>query len=310
MTLLTVFTAPKPFVNPHIAMIQHNAIRSWKALGAEVDVILMGEETGLDEAAQEMGVRHIDRVERNAAGTPLVSSLFELARHNSDSPLLLYVNADILLLPDVLEAARLVMTQTEKFLIVGQRWDLDVREPLEFELGWQTRLIERVQKKGQRHPRGGSDYFIFPRDCFTTIPPLAVGRAGWDNWMIYEGRRNGWAVVDASEMVMVVHQDHDYSHLPDGKPHYRLPETFENVRVGGGKRTIFTLLDTSHVLVNGRLRKPKFTWEKFWREVEIFPLVSLHSMLLGQLTYALFHPQKAYREFRAWLRERNSASGS
>ncbi len=291
-------------------MIQRNAICSWKALGEDVEVILMGEETGLSQAAQELGVHHIAQVERNTAGTPLVSSLFELARRNSDSPLLLYVNADILLLPDVLEAARQVMTQVAKFLIVGQRWDLDVREPLDFEAGWQTRLIARVQDRGRRHPRGGSDYFIFPRDCFTIMPPLAVGRAGWDNWMIYEARRNGWVVVDASEAIMIVHQDHDYSHLPGGQPHYRLPETFENVRIGGGKRTIFTLLDTSHVLVNGRLQKPKFTWEKFLREVEIFPLVSLHSMLLGHLMYAVFHPRKAYWEFRAWLRERKFTSGS
>lgn len=310
MSLLTIFTAPKPFVNPHIAMIQRNAICSWKALGEDVEVILMGEETGLSQAAQELGVRHIAQVERNTTGTPLVSSLFDLARLNSESPLLMYVNADILLLPDILEAARQVMAQAEKFLIVGQRWDLDVREPLEFAAGWQGRLIERVQAMGRRHPRGGSDYFIFPRDCFTTMPPLAVGRAGWDNWMIYEARRRGWAVVDASESVLIVHQDHDYSHLPGGKPHYRLPETFENVRIGGGKRTIFTLLDTSHVLLNGRMRKPKLTWEKFWREVEIFPLVSLRSMLLGYLMYAMFHPQKAYREFRTWLRERNFTSGS
>ena len=32
--LLTLFTAPKPFTNPHIALIQRNAIRSWMALGA------------------------------------------------------------------------------------------------------------------------------------------------------------------------------------------------------------------------------------------------------------------------------------
>ncbi len=30
---LTLFTAPKPFTNPHIALIQRNAFRSWQALG-------------------------------------------------------------------------------------------------------------------------------------------------------------------------------------------------------------------------------------------------------------------------------------
>ena len=41
MTLITLFSAPKPFTNPHIAMIQRNAIRSWTLL-PDVEVILLG----------------------------------------------------------------------------------------------------------------------------------------------------------------------------------------------------------------------------------------------------------------------------
>ena len=49
MPTLTLFTSPKPFTNPHIAVIQRNAIRSWLNLGAEVEVLLLGEEEGLAE---------------------------------------------------------------------------------------------------------------------------------------------------------------------------------------------------------------------------------------------------------------------
>ena len=35
------------------------------------------------------------------------------------------------------------------------------------------------------------------------------------------------------------------------------------------------------------------------REVEIFPLVRLHSRPLARAFYALFHPRRAYRELRA-----------
>ena len=102
MPTLTIFSAPKPFTNPHIATIQRNAIRSWVELGSEVEVFLVGEEAGLAEAAAELGVRYLPNVRRNAEGTPLVSSIFDLARQNSNSPLLAYVNADIILLPDFL----------------------------------------------------------------------------------------------------------------------------------------------------------------------------------------------------------------
>ncbi|MEA4907848.1 MAG: hypothetical protein VB089_09510 [Anaerolineaceae bacterium] len=301
MSLLTVFTAPKPFTSDHIACIQRNAIRSWLSLGAAVEVILIGEEDGLAETAAELGVKHLPQVRRNFHGTPLVSSIFDLARQHSHSPLLAYVNADILLLPDVVTAAQQVADQAERFLIVGQRWDLDVRQPLDFPAGWEAQLRARTLSEGRLHPRGGSDYFIYPRACFQHIPDFAIGRAGWDNWMIYEARQRGWAVVDATPSVMIVHQEHDYSHLPQGQPHYRLPETGENVRLAGGQRTIFTLIDSDRQLVAGQVTRQSSGWQKFWRETEIWPLVRLHSGLLANLSYAAFHPRKAYWELRAWL---------
>ncbi len=298
MPILTLFTAPKPFTNPHIATIQRNAIRCWLNLGPEVEVLLLGDEEGLAEAAVELGARHISQVQRNANGTPLVSSMFELARQNSTSPLLGCVNADILLFPDMVDHARRVLELTPRFLMVGQRWDLDVREPLQFTPGWPQTLRERAFSQGKLHRASGSDYFIFPRECFADMPTFAIGRAGWDNWMIYSGRARGWPVVDSSLTVTIIHQNHDYSHLPGGQPHYKLPETDENVRLAGGKRAIFELPDASHVLRGGELCRPALSWKRFWREVEIFPLVKLHSYSLAQAFYFFFHPQKAYREFR------------
>lgn len=299
MPLITVFTAPKPFTNPHINCIQRNAIRSWQALAPEVDVLVIGQEEGLNEVACELGFRYLPDVERNASGTPLIRSLFDQARRNSDSPLLAYVNADILLLPDFAAAARQLANQ-KRFLMVGQRWDLDVTEELEFDAGWDERLRRDVSARGRLHTRGGSDYFVFPRDCFTQIPDLAVGRAGWDNWMLYEARARGCTLVDATPAVQIVHQNHDYSHLPGGQAHYRLPETYENTRMAGGRMvTRFTLDDAEVELVDGRLNPRPWSWGRFWREVEIFPLVRLHSHPLGSLFYAIFHPQRAYRELRA-----------
>ena len=105
MPSLTIFTAPKPFTNPHIAVIQRNALKCWKSLGPEVEVIVVGEESGLAEAAAELSVLHLPGVERNDQGTPLVSSIFALARQASQSPLLAYLNADMLALPEFVLAA-------------------------------------------------------------------------------------------------------------------------------------------------------------------------------------------------------------
>jgi hypothetical protein len=298
---LTIFTAPKPFVDPHIALIQRNAIRSWQHIEGEVGVLLVGQEQGLEEAALELNVEHLPEVARNDHGTPLVSSIFSLARDNSKSPILAYLNTDIILLPDFINIARTVAEQASEFLVVGQRWDLPVNEKIDFDPGWDKRLTHRLREEGYLHPPGGSDYFIFPRNCFTDIPPFAIGRAGWDNWMFYHARREGWLVVNATESLHVIHQNHDYSHLPGGLPHYRLPETTENIRLAGGRRAIFSLFDADYELRNDKLTPVRLQGSKLKREIEIYPLIKLKSPTLTQISFALFHPIKAFREIRGHL---------
>lgn len=301
MPLLTLFTAPKAFVDPHITVIQQNMLHNWQTLGDEIEVVVIGNDPGIAENCQALGIKHLPNVHTNEHGTPLLSSIFSLGRGVNDSPFLAYANADILFLPELLDVLKIVAKKKEQFLAVGQRWNLDLKEPFDFTKGWDERLRRLTLAEGRLHGQTGSDYFIYPRDCFQEIPDFAVGRAGWDNWMIFKARWEHWAVVDISPSVMVVHQKHDYGHLPGGVRHYRLPETDKNVQLGGGRRTIFTLKDITHTVEERELKRPPLKWETFWRRVEVFPLVGLNSWVLGWLAFALFHPVKAYREVRAWL---------
>ncbi|MBN8658616.1 MAG: hypothetical protein J0M11_22965 [Anaerolineae bacterium] len=270
MPLITLFSAPKPFTNPHIAMIQRNAIKSWTLL-PDVEVILLGEETGLAEAAKELGVKHIPHVERNPNGVPLISSMFKLARENSNSELLCIINADMVLMPDFVEAAKQVKGLRSEFVLLSQRWDLDVTTPIDFSGDWSRGLRSMVNGQGQLHRPAGSDFFLFPKSCYADIPNFIIGRAGWDNWMIYKARKENWAVIDCTPSVMIVHQNHDYAHLPGGKPHYEHPETNENIRLAGGQANVrYTILDATHQLVDGTLARPKMTSLRFTRKLELF----------------------------------------
>jgi hypothetical protein len=296
--IITIFTAPKPFTNPHISLIQRNAIQSWLHLGDDVNVVIIGNEPGMAEFASEAGILQLPQVTRNALGTPLVSSIFTKAHQISSSPLLAYVNADILLTPQMVNVASQIYCQLKEFIIIGQRYDLNLQQPLDFSPSWDISLLADVQSHGRLHPPAGSDYFIFPRTCFTDLPNFAIGRAGWDNWMIYHARTQHLPVVDATSAIPVIHQDHDYSHLPNGQPHYRLPESSENLRLAGGRRNIFTLQDASHFIQDGQLQPIPLHPLKLLREIEIFPLVQLHSKVLSEIFFATFHPIKAWREFR------------
>jgi hypothetical protein len=299
---MTIFTAPKPFKDPHIATIQYNAIRSWKELGDDVEVILIGDEYGVKEVASELGVRFNGDVKRNSLGTPLISSIFNLGRTLNNSPLLAYINADIIVFANFLETADHVSQKLRKFLLVGQRWDMDIQEKIDFSIEWEKKLKAECQSVGKLHSMAGSDYFIYPRECFLEVPDFAVGRAGWDNWMFYHSRKNKWACVDATKSIQIIHQNHDYSHLPPGKKHYRLPETYENVKLAGGQLSIFTLLDTEFEFSNGKIAKIRLSWKKFWREFEIFPLINTNQKWISILFFSIFHPIKSYYKFRNWLR--------
>jgi len=296
MPLITLFSAPKPFTDPHIAMIQRNAIKSWTLL-PDVEVILLGEETGLAEAAKELGVKHLPNVARNESGTPLISSMFQLARENSNSDLLCIINADMILMPDFVEAAKQAVKLKNKFVLLSQRWDLDVTQPIEFTKGWEEKLRNTVYESGSLHRPAGSDFFLFPLSSFLEVPAFTIGRAGWDNWMIYKARKEGWAVIDCTPSIMIVHQNHDYSHLPDGKPHYEHPDTNENIRLAGGQVNIrYTILDSTHQLVNGKLIRPKLSYLRFMRRFELF-LRAIFFFLPESMVENLARPKRWKKRF-------------
>ena len=287
MTLLTVFSAPKPFTDPHIATIQRNAIASWTKL-PDVNVVLLGDEPGLTEAAADLGVTHIREISRSPSGAPLMDAMFRLAREASPTPLYAIVNADIILFDDFVETARKVAAQKEKFVVMGQRWDLEVNTPIDFSEGWQIRIQSTLQENGELHRPAGSDYFLFPATCYTDIPAFIIGRAGWDNWMIYHALNSKFPAIDATTDVMIIHQNHDYSHLPGGQPHYKHPETDDNIRLAGGRAmTRFTLLDTDKRLANGKILPQRMNPVRLWRRIESWPLLTLGSTRLSNILWRL-----------------------
>lgn len=292
--MLTIFSAPKPF-RGRIDRIQRNAISSWIALGPEIQVLLLGEEPGIAGAAHELGVEHIAEVEKTQSGTPRVDSVFDLAGAAAKHQLLCYVNADIILLDDLLPALDAVGRRFRRYLLVGQRWDLDVNEQLGFGEAETAALRRRVHQAGQQHKPAGSDYFVFPKGEFDRIPPFALGRAGWDNWMIYSARSRRIPVVDASASVMVVHQNHDYAHLPGGQPHYRLPESAHNTALAGGRQAIFTLADASWRLQGGRVRRRWIGRSGLPRTVEAAVYSRLGAGRAARLARLLLHPIDTWR---------------
>ena len=283
-------------------MIQENAIGSWKRLHDNVQVLLLGDDQGIEAASARLGVRHLTGLRINRHGTPLVNSIFEGAQQAAAFSTMCFVNTDVILLPGLLDTIDAVQIKFERFLIVGQRWDLWVREPIDFSNGWQDGLVSKLRTKGSLHPPAGSDYFVFDASQYLQMPPFAIGRAGWDNWMIYEARRAKIPVVDASGAITAVHQEHDYAHLPDGKPHYQLPESRHNLQLAGGPHTTFTLRDATWEFEDEQLRPHRASWG---RTVEAGIIVRL-GPTAGAVAYAAFHPVRTFQRSCGALQGRAS----
>lgn len=285
--MLTIFTIPKPFEG-HIGVIQRNAIWSWRELRPACQIFLCGDEAGTAEAAASIGAEQIVDIERNTFGTPLLNSVFAAVEAKASHPLLCYVNADIILLSDFVEAAARLAEAKPRFLMVGQRWDLDVTEPLPFDgREWERDLRARVGRDGTLHPPSGSDYFVYPRGAFGALPPFAVGRPGWDNWMIYRARELRWPVVDVTAATLVIHQNHAYGHVKqatDGA--WEGPEADRNRELIGAGERIFTLSDVTHRLTPAGVRRA-LTPAHLKRRLRT---LAVFSPVLGRL-YKIVRPQ-------------------
>jgi hypothetical protein len=254
--MITIFAAPKPFKG-RIETIQKNAIGSWMQLRPQCEIILFGGEVGTAEAAEELGVRHVPEVATNEHGTPLLNDLFEKTERMASHDLLAYVNCDIILMSDFIRAVENVNEWTKSFLMVGECRDLQLNETLDFDRDdWEQRLCVTAREIGKSRGARYVDYFVFPRGFYQQVPPFAIGRAGFDNWLIWSARASKNLVVDATRAVTTVHQNHDYSHVPGGQNwSYRGAEAKRNCELAGGTKHFFYICDATHRLQQAGIKR-------------------------------------------------------
>jgi hypothetical protein len=257
--MITIFAIPKAFKG-HSAIIQRNAIQSWTKLSPACEVILYGDDEGTAEAAAQFGVKHVPDIRRNEFGTPLLNTLFEKTQEIAANDTICYVNGDILLIDDFLRSVHKVEASKKSFLLVGRRWNVDVDEPLDFSDGWERKIRKRVEEKGELYGIDGIDYFVFRRGTLGELPPFAVGRPGWDGWMIYNALKKKIPVIDATRAITCIHQNHDYNHLKNRDNRFgRGPEATRNRVIAGGMDNLYSLYDADWKL-EGNLLRPTFFW--------------------------------------------------
>ncbi len=275
LPIVTVFALPKPF-GGKADLIQRNAIQSWAALKPDVEVILLGDEAGIKETAEEFGVRHVSGLRCNEHGTPLLDSAFRLAHQETTTAYLAYCNCDVILTSDFPDAIHQLARESHfpQFVAFGQRTDLNVDREIDFQQPIQAeRLRQECQAKGVPASNVCKEYFIFSRQLYQHIPPFAVGRGNWDNWMIHSAKKTKVPVVNMSKMVTAIHQSHDYSHASLNRwgCYVSGSEAKENRRLGGGSHIISGSTATWKMTQNGLKKElPKLISPSFWADAPRF----------------------------------------
>ena len=291
--MITIFTSPKAFTGLN-RVIQYNAIRSWLQLRPECEIILFGRDEGTAEAASELGVKHVPDIDCNEYGTPLVSSIFQKAQDMARFQALCYVNADIILLSDFLASLKYI--NKKPFLVVGQRWDIDLDEPLDFNnTRWEQQLLARIAEYGRLHSVSGIDYFIFSRGVYADMLPFALGRTAWDNWLIYRARSLKIPVIDATKAITAVHQNHDYSHVAEGKTGaFKGPEAVRNQALLGRPENSFSPRHANWVLTR-KGAKRALTFKHILYRLDAIPVLHPRLRFLGLPKRILFALSRTVR---------------
>jgi hypothetical protein len=259
--MITFFTTPKPFLG-HIGTIQCNAIESWKRVHPQAEVILFGDDQGAAEAARSLRIQHVPDVKRNEHGTKFLSPIFDGAQDLATHNCLCYINCDIVLLSDFRVALERVLALDGTFLMAGQRWDTDITAPIDFSASdWEAKVRRQAHEANHQRPPQWIDYFAFSRGLYyKNTPPFVIGRPGWDNWLVWHARHSGARVVDATSMVQVIHQNHDYSYHPEGEAGvWQGKEAQENYTLLAGGR-FATMENATHRLTPGGLQTNYYHW--------------------------------------------------
>jgi hypothetical protein len=266
--MITFFTTAKPF-RGHNGITQRNALKSWRLLQPDSEVILFGNDEGAEEVSKELGLRHEPCVDEGVEKTRRADFMFRRAREIARNDVLCYANCDIVLMSDFCHALDRVSAAHSRFLMVGRRWDTEIPEAIDFKAAdWEEKIRQRALQEGLQQNGGWIDYFAFSRGLFADLPPLVVGRVYWDNWMVWKALEDGYSVVDASPVVMAVHQNHDYSHHPEGKQGvWGDDEAKRNLDQTGGPARLRSIGDATEVLRPGGLKKNRARhWVSFKRQ--------------------------------------------
>lgn len=299
MTFITTF---KPF-KPPFDTIQLNALRSWLRFCPPCEIVVIGAEEGVEEAIGDMPyVTTVSTVKRSASGAPLLDDFIRTGELLAKHELICLVNGDIIIADDILRVVKIVKKRfNNRFLLTCRRYNTIITELINSNWHEKIKLLRdqiRTAYLG-RKPRG-TDLFVFGKGLFDEIPPFAIGRLVHARWFIYKGLSMGIPVIDATDVLTVIHQQHSYAHITEpsvqnaflkGKAGYDavvLSRDYMHNLTVGGVAAYFSEDDCNYILTRQGLSRRndiKFLLRKLLKTPLLNSRTRRHAILLSKFLF-------------------------
>ncbi|XP_069134372.1 uncharacterized protein [Argopecten irradians] len=205
--LITLFTSWKTF--PERYGVYNNTLRNWPSLRPYANIVLFTNDTIQDEY-QQLGWTVLPLKRSIKGGAVLKYMFMEAMELYPNSKLFGFSNGDLLFTGSFIDTLQAITKSSslvnKTYMVVGRRMD-KTKITSEEARSWPS--ITKAGKRGTlMPPTYGIDYFITtPNYHWRNVPEVQIGRYYYDNWIVYDARRNGCVVIDATKSLLAVHQD-------------------------------------------------------------------------------------------------------
>lgn len=276
--MITFLFSPKPFKGQD-AINQRNALASWRRVVPNAEFICYGDGDGVADVCKEFGAEHVKGIPCTETGAPRYDCIAHDAENRAKNDLQMFINADIFLLPGFLEQINKI--QFPQFLAVSDRLNVRPEFLSEGEIFNMRSSLLKGLANGTAFMNGGSgsDFFIFRRGLWRDLPPVAAGRAGYDNVLMWTCLKKRIPLIDVTNVILPLHPIHNYNHVAGGRATtYNGPDVALNLSYIQGL-TIPCLCDSTHVLYSsGVVRNHRFygfphrwlAWTHVWHARNYF----------------------------------------
>ena len=252
--MITIFSIPKPFINEN-KNIQINSIKNWSEIKKSRIILFGNKDEDLNIPIEYKNLL-IKSLGSNSYQTPLISDAFKNIKKESKDDIIIYTNCDIIFSEEINLIINFISSNFQKlgnFLCYGRRRDLSC------ELDYQNIKNKNfLINNSKLHSYSGIDYLIYKKDAEFELPNFAVGRPGWDNWLVYNLFKKGFKLIDVTKVLNVYHQKHRSAYTRYSQ------ESLNNLKLITNYSEIFTIRNSTHRIVKKstsyRLVKNKFSY--------------------------------------------------